>query len=171
MEQNYNNVSDELEDKDNQIRLLKDNLREQSENGDNLLKMTEALAAREATIQNLQKIAEEHSVMGEKIGHFEELEKSLNATLAARENQLQNLQGQLASGADAENRVQQLEETVAKLEVECDLLKEKNNITEEQMVDTVQAKDTQLSAMKESKNFFAFFMHFFAWILRFKMGI
>ena len=113
--------------------------------------MTEQLIARERQLENFTKLAEEHAIMSEEKAELEikwktleDEDAELKANLNAREQQLQNLQGQLASGAAAE------EEAVS-LRAQLTEMKEKVTSTEEQMIETIQAKDSQLSAMKESK--------------------
>ena len=126
-------------------------VKEQSANGDQLATLTEQLVAREKQLENFTKLAEEHAIMSEektqleiKWKTLEDEDAELKANLAAREQQLQNLQGQLASGAAAEEEAESLRAQLSDM-------KEKVTSTEEQMIETIQAKDSQLSAMKESK--------------------
>ena len=113
--------------------------------------MTEQLIARERQLENFTKLAEEHAIMSEEKAELEikwktleDEDAELKANLNAREQQLQNLQGQLASGAAAEEEAESLRAQLTDM-------KEKVASTEEQMIETIQAKDSQLSAMKESK--------------------
>ena len=113
--------------------------------------MTEQLIARERQLENFTKLAEEHAIMSEEKAELEikwktleDEDAELKANLNAREQQLQNLQGQLASGAAAEEEAESLRAQLTEM-------KEKVTSTEEQMIETIQAKDSQLSAMKESK--------------------
>ena len=113
--------------------------------------MTEQLIARERQLENFTKLAEEHAIMSEEKAQLEikwktleDEDAELKANLNAREQQLQNLQGQLASGAAAEEEAESLRAQLTDM-------KEKVASTEEQMIETIQAKDSQLSAMKESK--------------------
>ena len=126
-------------------------VKEQSANGDQLATLTEQLIAREKQLENFTKLAEEHAIMSEEKAQLEikwktleDEDAELKASLNAREQQLQNLQGQLASGAAAEEEAESLRAQLTDM-------KDKVNSTEEQMIETIQAKDSQLSAMKESK--------------------
>ena len=96
-------------------------------------------------------MSEEKTQLEIKWKTLEDEDSELKANLAAREQQLQNLQGQLASGAAAEEEAESLRAQLSEM-------KEKVTSTEEQMIETIQAKDSQLSAMKESK--FMFFTIF-----------
>ena len=89
-------------------------------------------------------MSEEKAQLEIKWKTLEDEDSELKANLAAREQQLQNLQGQLALGAAAEEEAESLRAQLSDM-------KEKVTSTEEQMIETIQAKDSQLSAMKESK--------------------
>ena len=89
-------------------------------------------------------MSEEKAQLEIKWKTLEDEDAELKANLNAREQQLQNLQGQLASGAAAEEEAESLRAQLSEM-------KEKVTSTEEQMIETIQAKDSQLSAMKESK--------------------
>ena len=133
LEQLNESLNDQIDDLNNQLKLLKDNVREQSEK--NLKTVTEMESEKTLVDEALAKLSQE--------------KQELSETLEKRENQLQNLQEQLASGTEAEALVGQLRD-------ENQSLNEKLTILDEQMVEAIQAKDTQLAAMKESKYIWSF---------------
>ena len=128
LEQLNESLNDQIDDLNNQLKLLKDNVREQSEKNSNTVAQMES----------------EKSLVDEALAKLTQEKQELSETLEKRENQLQNLQEQLASGTEAEALVGQLRD-------ENQSLNEKLAILDEQMVEAIQAKDTQLAAMKESK--------------------
>ena len=128
LEQLNESLNDQIDDLNNQLKLLKDNVREQSEKNSHTIAQMES----------------EKSLVDDAVAKLTQEKQELTETLDKRESQLQNLQEQLASGTEAEALVGQLKE-------ENQGLNEKLAILDEQMVEAIQAKDTQLAAMKESK--------------------